>query len=337
MGGEIQTTVQYRDAATSVDELRRFLASQLVEDVDFGVIPGTKGKKLYQEGADKVLMLSNARPEYEVERIERGAGGHVEYLVQCRVVSRATDRPISEGWGSCSTMEERYRFRTTERLCPKCNQPAIIRSKPEYGGGWYCLPGKGGCKAKFDADDKAVRPGGKVEAEDVSDQRNTVLQMACKRARVKAVEGFVCLEPVLGAPQPPREPQQEPDVVPQAEEPSAPQQARKPARSLKERIDAALEHYRPKFAAKFRDELGRDPSAQDAPIATPDDVARHLWDHAQKARWVEADRGAPPTPFVALGRLEDVMDRHGEEMVREIKSLIEATQRQLIEEAKEQQ
>lgn len=177
---EIQRTGQYQDAATSMDELRRFLAGQLVEGQDYGVIPGTKGNKLYQEGADKVLMLSNARPEYGVTRIEGETGGHVEYLVQCRIVSRATGQPISEGWGSCSTREERYRFRATERLCPECGSPAIIRSKAEYGGGWYCLPSKGGCKAKFDADDKRVRPGGKVEAEDVSDQRNTVLQMACK-------------------------------------------------------------------------------------------------------------------------------------------------------------
>jgi hypothetical protein len=37
--------------------------------------------------------------------------------------------------------------------CPKCGVVgAITKSKPEYGGGWFCWPKKGGCNARFDED-----------------------------------------------------------------------------------------------------------------------------------------------------------------------------------------
>ena len=34
-------------------------------------------------------------------------------------------------------------------LCPNCGKDTIIKSKPEYGGGWLCYSKKGGCGAKF--------------------------------------------------------------------------------------------------------------------------------------------------------------------------------------------
>lgn len=36
-----------------------------------------------------------------------------------------------------------------QKLCPKCQKPAIIQGKAEYGGGWLCFKKKGGCGTKF--------------------------------------------------------------------------------------------------------------------------------------------------------------------------------------------
>ena len=33
--------------------------------------------------------------------------------------------------------------------CPECGKPAIIKGKPEYGGGWLCYKKKDGCGAKW--------------------------------------------------------------------------------------------------------------------------------------------------------------------------------------------
>lgn len=57
-----------------------------------------------------------------------------------------------------------------QKLCPKCQKPAIIKGKAEYGGGWLCFKKKGGCGAKFTdaewaAEDSPDRGASDVEAE----------------------------------------------------------------------------------------------------------------------------------------------------------------------------
>jgi len=32
---------------------------------------------------------------------------------------------------------------------PRCERRALSKSKPEYGGGYYCFPRRGGCGEKF--------------------------------------------------------------------------------------------------------------------------------------------------------------------------------------------
>ena len=44
---------------------------------------------------------------------------------------------------------------TDRPLCPECGQPAIIKGKEEWGGGWVCWKKEGGCGAKFDSDPSA--------------------------------------------------------------------------------------------------------------------------------------------------------------------------------------
>jgi len=74
-------------------------------------------------------------------------------------------------------------------VCPQCGNEAIIKGKEEYGGGWLCYKNKGGCGAKFKESDPAIvdQITGKVENEDPSDQYNTCLKMAAKRAQVAVV------------------------------------------------------------------------------------------------------------------------------------------------------
>ena len=45
---------------------------------------------------------------------------------------------------------------TGRPVCPQCGQPAIIKGKEEYGGGWLCWKKEGGCGAKFDHDPSDV-------------------------------------------------------------------------------------------------------------------------------------------------------------------------------------
>ena len=184
------------DAMATLKSIRTFVAEELAPNVDFGAIPGTGTKRvMLLPGAQKVAMYLNVYPEYEVEAAELG-GGHVEYLVNTRLVSRASGARVGSGIGSCSTMEGKYRYRNAQRACPACGAAAIIQTKKGRNpGGYWCVPDKGGCGANFNAGDRKVEGQelGKVENENIHDQRNTVLKMAKKRSLVDAAIGLACL------------------------------------------------------------------------------------------------------------------------------------------------
>jgi hypothetical protein len=188
-------------AMNDLKAIRTFINEELVETVDFGVIPGTGNKKnLLLPGAQKVCMFLNAYPVYHVEKTDIDERGHVEFSVSTNLVSRASGHVIGSGVGSCTTMEGKYRFREGGRVCPQCGAAAIINGKAEYvkangDGAFICFQKKGGCNAKFNKNDTSItaQQVGKVENENVWDVRNTVLKMAKKRSVVDASIGLACL------------------------------------------------------------------------------------------------------------------------------------------------
>ena len=197
-GGPLAPTAGVAHVADTIETLkaiRTFVANELKDGHDFGVIPGTGSKPtLYQPGAQKIIMYFNAYPSYHVQPLDLGAG-HVEYIVTATVVHRGTNHTIGSGVGSCSTMESKYRFRKAERVCPQCGKAAIIKGKAEFGGGWLCFKKKDGCGLKFHDGDPAIesQESGQAENANIHDQRNTVLKMAKKRAVVDAASSLGCV------------------------------------------------------------------------------------------------------------------------------------------------
>jgi hypothetical protein len=178
-----------------LNTIRAFVANEMTDGLDFGVIPGTGGKPtLLQPGAQKIFMYFNCFAEHDVDTHELD-GGHVEYIVKTRLLSRTSQAQIGAGLGSCSTMESKYRWRNASRKCPRCGAEAIIKGKEEYGGGWVCFKKKNGCGANFNDNDPAItgQAAGRAENPDIYDQRNTVLKMAKKRSQVDAAHGLGCM------------------------------------------------------------------------------------------------------------------------------------------------
>lgn len=176
----------------SAEEIRQRIAlvqevmrSVMIEGVHYGQTPGTKEKSLYKAGAEILNVTFRLAPQYIITRNDLG-GGHREYEIKTIIVHIPTGQIWGEGVGSCSTMEAKYRYRYASRLCPECEKDTIRKSRAEYGGGWYCDQRKGGCGAKFDADDEAIidQEAGRIENPDIADQYNTVLKMGKKRSHV---------------------------------------------------------------------------------------------------------------------------------------------------------
>jgi hypothetical protein len=176
-----------------LDELKTFVKSYLVEGEDFGVIPGTPKPTLLKPGADKLCDIYGLSDDYVcTNRVEDWDRGLFDFEFKCVLTSRRTGRFVGSGVGSCSSFEVKYRYRDAKRSCPNCGKPTIIKGKEEFGGGFICWKKEGksdGCGAKFSDSDERITSQivGKVANEDPAEQKNTILKMAKKRAKVDAV------------------------------------------------------------------------------------------------------------------------------------------------------
>jgi hypothetical protein len=173
-----------------VDRLRT--QNILRSGVDFGVIPGSSKPTLLKPGAERLCSAFGLNPKFElINSVERWDADsplfHYQYC--CHLIHIETGQEFATGIGSCNSMESKYRWRKAQRVCPNCGQPAIIKGKAEYGGGWLCFKKNGGCGAKFPDGDPAIEAQavGNVPNDDVFSLVNTIDKMAQKRALISAV------------------------------------------------------------------------------------------------------------------------------------------------------
>lgn len=179
---------QLDDIKATLALVQEFFRDAMVEGVDYGVIPGTPKPSLLKPGAEKLCELYGYGISLAEKQITSDREtGFCEAVITV-ALRRRTGELVAEGVGECNTMEGRYRWRTTERLCPDCGKPAIIKGREEYGGGWICYEKKGGCRAKFADNDERLtgQTVERVENEDPWGMWNTILKMAKKRALVDA-------------------------------------------------------------------------------------------------------------------------------------------------------
>ena len=176
-------------AMARLKELQQFVREVMVVDEDYGIIPGTNKASLFKPGAEKLCEIYGLAPMVEVtQRIEDWDRGLFAYEVLTSLVSKRTGQVVATGVGSCNSMEGRYRWRDSQRVCPKCKKETIIKGRDEYGGGWLCFARKGGCGAKFNDGDASIeeQTAGRVENDDPYTLVNTILKMAKKRSHVDA-------------------------------------------------------------------------------------------------------------------------------------------------------
>jgi ribosomal protein L37AE/L43A len=170
------------------------------EGVHFGVpFPGSPDKMLYKVGAEWFASAFGVRPQYEQLEADRtnGETPHVYYRYRCMLVLVRTGQVIGEAVGQCSNDETKYKYRQQNYKCPTCKKETILRSKNEWGGGWYCNKNKGGCGAKYEkgaAEIENQPKPGRVLNTEVLELAHTIDAMAQKRAFVLALRGAFGLQ-----------------------------------------------------------------------------------------------------------------------------------------------
>ena len=208
--------------ASRYQEMQHLVKSNLRENVDFGVVPGTDKPTLLKPGGEKLCTFFGLRPTFEiVEKVEDWTGAQhggepfFYYLYRCRLVRRG--EVIAEGDGSCNSMESKYRYRWVQ----ESEMPPGDLSRFKKRGGRISEPqfaiergettGKYGKPAAYwqefrDAIDRGEatpvkrkkKDGGEMAAweidstvyripnEDIASQVNTIQKMAQKRAFIGA-------------------------------------------------------------------------------------------------------------------------------------------------------
>lgn len=147
--------------------VQQVMQAVMKQGVHYGVIPGAGDKPtLLKSGAEVLCMTFRIADRYEVTDLSRD--GVIRYRVNCTGEHQTSGAALGSGLGECSTDEEKYRWR------------------------------KAVCKEEFDATPEAHRrvkygrkQGGNYTVQQVrtepADLANTVLKMACKRAKIAMV------------------------------------------------------------------------------------------------------------------------------------------------------
>lgn len=147
--------------------VQQVMQAVMKKDVHYGAIPGAGDKPtLLKAGAEVLCMTFRIADSYEVADLS--SNGNIRYRVTSIGTHQASGDTLGSGLGECSTDEEKYRWR--KAVCDEEFEatPADMR-RTKFGrkaGGHYTV--------------KQVRT-------EPADLANTVLKMACKRAKIAMV------------------------------------------------------------------------------------------------------------------------------------------------------
>ena len=132
--------------------------------VHYGIIPGTDKPTLYKAGAELLCMTFRIADDYRIEEIS--TPDIIRYRVTCIGRHQMTGVELGSGMGECSTSEEKYRWRKAVCVAEWDETPANMRRVKYIKGGSVKIT--------------------QVRTEP-ADLANTVLKMACKRAKMAMV------------------------------------------------------------------------------------------------------------------------------------------------------
>lgn len=147
-----------------VNMVQEVMKAVMKLDVHYGKIPGTNKPSLFKAGAEVLCMTFRISDEYEITDLSNA--DMIRYRVKCIGRHQLAGKILGQGMGAASSGEEKYKWRSSVCAAEFEATPVTAR-RVKYGkkknNGFYTV--------------EQVR----TEAADLD---NTVLKMACKRAKI---------------------------------------------------------------------------------------------------------------------------------------------------------
>lgn len=156
----------------SYNDLVKFVKTKLKENVDYGIIPGTKKKSLYKPGSEKIAFLFGLKPNVELmEKVEDWEKGFFFYRYKATLIHFASGKPAGSAERSCNSKEKKYAYNSVNEFYASADEKDLAIKKIQKKNGQYTNTFL------------IIRK----TAEEQADQVNTIMAMAQKRAIVAAV------------------------------------------------------------------------------------------------------------------------------------------------------
>src|SRR3989344_5057302 len=168
----IKPEMEIENFASQRKNILELVGKQMKEDQDYGLIPGTDKKTLFQPGAEKLAKLFGLGSKFElIEKSEDFKTGFFYYRYKCTLVHLGTGIEVGNIERSCNSFEKKYRFRVVaERFAAKEDKEAthttFTRQKGQYTNTYLRI---------------------QKTPDELYDDINTITAMAQKRALVAAV------------------------------------------------------------------------------------------------------------------------------------------------------
>jgi hypothetical protein len=150
-----------------INAIQQVTRNKMIENVHYGIIPGTKKPTLYKAGSEMLLVMFQIGPRVDV--LDCSTGDRIKYRVTTSGIHIPTDRFVGQGIGECSSGEEKYKWRNA--ICDEefDETPDGMR-RVKWSKGW-----DNGRPTIFQSKQIRTVP---------DDLGNTVLKMAKKRAQI---------------------------------------------------------------------------------------------------------------------------------------------------------
>tara|TARA_R100000458_G_C8275591_1_gene250709 strand:+ start:661 stop:1503 length:843 start_codon:yes stop_codon:yes gene_type:complete len=90
--------------------VQSLLKDVLRDGVHFGTVPGVDKPFLFQPGADKIHLMFNLMPRYEIVS-KQETENLISYMVECSIIHRGTGNVFGTALACCNSREDKYRFK----------------------------------------------------------------------------------------------------------------------------------------------------------------------------------------------------------------------------------